>query len=341
MQRNGSGVAYLNIFHGDIENFISSKKPNADEKIRLSTLSTGVIIPSIFFELMKEDKDIVLFSSYDIYKEYGKRMSEISITEMYKELLDNPRIRNLKRINARRLYTQIKQAQFESGYPFEINDDHVNNANPLKNIGRIKMSNLCTEILQVQQTSIIGDYGDEDEIGLDVSCNLGSIDIHRSTQAENFGTLVHTAMRLLTNVSVMTNIRNVPSVAKANKLMHSVGLGVMNLHGHLMTSDIRYGSLESIEFADRYGEALNYFSIKSSMLIAKDRSETFEGYEQSDYASGVYFDTYTEKEDSEISDKVQYALGNVPTITREMWLELKEEVMKHGLFHSYRLAIAP
>ena len=61
-QRNGSGVVYLNIFHGDIESFISSKKPNADDKIRLATLSTGIIIPSIFFELMKRDKDIVLFS---------------------------------------------------------------------------------------------------------------------------------------------------------------------------------------------------------------------------------------------------------------------------------------
>ena len=142
-QRNGSGVAYLNIFHGDIENFISSKKPNADDKIRLATLSTGIIIPSIFFELMKRDKDIVLFSPYDIYKEYGKRMSEISITEMYYELLDNHNIRKIKRLNARKLYTEVKKAQFESGYPFEIFDDNVNEVHPLKNIGRVKMSNLC------------------------------------------------------------------------------------------------------------------------------------------------------------------------------------------------------
>jgi ribonucleoside-diphosphate reductase alpha chain len=142
-QRNGSGVAYLNIFHGDIEEFISSKKPNADEKIRLATLSTGVIIPDIFFELMKRDKDIVLFSPYDIYREYGKRMSEISITEMYYELLDNPNIRKLKRLNARKLYTEIKKTQFESGYPFEIFDDNANNAHPLKGVGRVKMSNLC------------------------------------------------------------------------------------------------------------------------------------------------------------------------------------------------------
>lgn len=142
-QRNGSGVAYLNIFHGDIENFISSKKPNADEKIRLATLSTGVIIPNIFFELMEKDKDIVLFSPYDIQKEYGKRMSEISMTEMYYELLDNPNIRKLKRLNARKLYTEIKKTQFESGYPFEIFDDNVNDVHPLKGVGRVKMSNLC------------------------------------------------------------------------------------------------------------------------------------------------------------------------------------------------------
>lgn len=142
-QRNGSGVAYLNIFHGDIEEFISSKKPNADEKIRLATLSTGIIIPDIFFELMKRDKDIVLFSPYDIFKEYGKRMSEISMTDMYYELLDNPNIRKLKRVNARKLYTEVKKTQFESGYPFEIFDDNVNNNHALKGIGRVKMSNLC------------------------------------------------------------------------------------------------------------------------------------------------------------------------------------------------------
>ena len=92
---------------------------------------------------MQKDKDIVLFSPYDIYKEYGKRMSEISMTEMYYELLDNPNIRKIKRINARKLYTEIKKTQFESGYPFEIFDDNVNNAHPLKGLGRVKMSNLC------------------------------------------------------------------------------------------------------------------------------------------------------------------------------------------------------
>lgn len=340
-QRNGSGVVYLNIFHGDIEEFISSKKPNADEKIRLATLSTGVIIPSIFFELMKRDKDIILFSPYDIYREYGKRMSEISMTEMYYELLDNPNIRKLKRVNARKLYTEIKKTQFESGYPFEVFDDNVNDNHALKGIGRVKMSNLCTEILQVQTTSEITDMDQPNNYGLDVSCNLGSIDIHRATKSEHFGELITTSMQLLTNVSLMTNITNVPSVAKANKLMHSVGLGVMNLHGHLVQSNILYGSSESIEFVDYFMEAMNFYSLQASMQIAKEKGETFYRYEDSEYANGHYFDSYVTKEDKEPSSTVKEALGNVPVITAAMWQELKEQVMEHGVFNAYRLAVAP
>lgn len=340
-QRNGSGVVYLNIFHADIENFISSKKPNADDKIRLATLSTGIILPSIFFELMKRDKDIVLFSPYDIYKEYGKRMSEISISEMYYELLDNPKIRKIKRLNARKLYTEVKKAQFESGYPFEIFDDNVNELHPLKNIGRVSMSNLCTEILQLQQKSIITDQDVPNEYGLDVSCNLGSIDIHEASKVADFEKLVDTAMRLLTNVSQMTYIKNVPSVAKANKLMHSVGLGVMNLHGHLVTQGIQYGSKESIEFIDAFMEALNYYSLKSSMEIAKERGETFYRFEESEYANGNYFAAYINKEEVEYQQETIRALGNVPIITAEMWKRLAGDVKEYGLFHSYRIAIAP
>lgn len=340
-QRNGSGVAYLNIFHGDIENFISSKKPNADDKIRLATLSTGIIIPSIFFELMKRDKDIVLFSSYDIFKEYGKRMSELSMSDMYYELLDNPNIRKLKRLNARKLYTEIKKAQFESGYPFEIFDDNVNEVHPLKGIGRVKMSNLCTEILQVQETSVITDQDQPNEYGMDVSCNLGSLDIHKATKVTDFGQLIDTSIRLLTNVSTMTYIRNVPSVAKANKLMHSIGLGAMNLHGHLVQEGIRYGSKDSIDFIDAFMEAVNYYSLKSSMEIAKEKGQTFHRFADSEYANGEYFDRYVGKKEVNHSSKVTQALGSVPFITARMWKDLKDEVMEHGLYHAYRLAIAP
>lgn len=113
------------------------------------------------------------------------------------------------------------------------------------------------------------------------------------------------------------------------------------MHGHLAHSGIRYGSEESLVFTDIFMEALNYNSLKASVQIAKERGETFLGYEKSDYANGKYFDKYRNKGLKLVSEKVQKALGNVPQITKQQWNELEEDVKKYGVFHSYRLAIAP
>lgn len=340
--RQGSGVIWLSIFHADIQEFLSAKKPNADEKIQLVTLSTGVVIPDIFFELAKQDKDMFLFSPYDIYKEYGVQMSDFDMTKMYYELLDNPNIRKIKRVNARRMYTDVKKTQIESGYPFEMYWDTVNDNHPLKNLGKVKISNLCTEVLQYQANSEIGYYGEEDQIGFDVSCNLGSIDIHNAVKTENFSDLIKSAMEMLTEISVMTDIKQVPSVAKGNRMINSVGLGVMNLHGHLMDNEIRYGSKESLNFVDIFFEAINYHSLKASNEIAKERNEFFYGFEESEYKNGNFFKQYLEKRENSIeSEKVKKALGNVTPITREQWVGLKESIQKYGLFHGYRLCTAP
>lgn len=117
----------------------------------------------------------------------------------------------------------------------------------------------------------------------------------------------------------------------------------MNLNGHLVTQGLEYGEQDSIDFIDYFMEAMNYYSIKSSMEIAKERGETFYGFEGSTYANGKYFDNYVNKNDSAefLNPVAVQALGNVPIITSDMWKELKEQVAEHGLFHSYRLAIAP
>jgi ribonucleoside-diphosphate reductase alpha chain len=339
--RAGSGVVWLHVFHGDIIDFLSGKKPNADEKVRLATLSTGVVIPDIFFELMKEDKDIFLFSPLDIFKKYGKRMSDINMSEVYYELLDDPNVRKLKKINARKLYTEIKKTQIESGYPFEMYEDNVNKTNPLNKTGKVKISNLCTEVLQNQETSEINDYYELDLIGQDVSCNLGSLDIHSAVKSSNFEELIQTAVELLTAVSDMTNITNVPSVAKGNKEMHSIGLGVMNTHGHLIENGMKYGDEDSVNFIDVLFAAINYYSIKASNEIAKQRKETFLGFEESTYADGSYFDNYINTPVIINSDKVKKALFNVQPITVDQWKQLKEDVSKYGLYHSYRLCVAP
>lgn len=339
--RAGSGVVWLHILHGDIIDFLSAKKPNADEKIRLATLSTGIVVPDIFFTLMKEDKDVFLFSPYDIEKKYGKRMSELNMSDIYYELLDDPNVRKLKKVNARKLYTEVKKTQIESGYPFEMFESNVEKGNPLNKVGKVKISNLCTEVLQCQETTIINDYDEVDIIGQDVSCNLGSLDVHNTVKTKNFSELIDTSMRLLTSVSDMTNITNVPAVSKGNKEMHSVGLGVMNIHGHLMSNGIKYGSEESINFVDVFFSALNYHTLKASNEIAKERSTTFKGFEKSDYATGEYFSQYIDRPVEIKFDTVKKALGNVAPITVEQWQQLKEDVAKYGVYHSYRQCVAP
>ena len=144
--RQGAGAVYLHAHHPDIYRFLDTKRENADEKIRIKTLSLGVVIPDITFELAKKDEDMYLFSPYDVEKVYGMPFSDVSVTEKYYEMVDDSRIKKTK-INAREFFQTLAEIQFESGYPYIMFEDTVNRANPID--GKINMSNLCSEILQV------------------------------------------------------------------------------------------------------------------------------------------------------------------------------------------------
>ncbi len=215
-QRKGAGVAYLNIFHWDIEEFLDTKKINADEKSRIQTLSLGVIIPDKFFQLAQENKEAFIFAPLSVYKEYGIHLDDIDIDKMYDELCENKNIIK-KTINPRQFLIKIAQIQFESGYPYIIYKSSANKNNPLARIAQIKMSNLCTEIFQIQTTSKINDYEQQDEIGYDISCNLGSLNIVNVMESNSIENSVFSAMRALTSVSDLSNISNAPGVYKANR----------------------------------------------------------------------------------------------------------------------------
>lgn len=339
-QRDGSGVVYLNIFHADIQEFLDTKKINSDEKTRIKTLSLGVVAPNKFFDLVEEDKDMYLFYPLTVYKEYGKHLDDMDITAMYDELVNNPRVRK-KKIVARDLIMKIAQTQMESGYPYIMFVDNTNEYHALKELGRVKFSNLCSEIAQLSEVSIINDYDEEDIINRDISCNLGSLNIVNVMENKRMRETVHLAMDALTEVSDRSNVRIVPSVAKANRELHSVGLGAMNLHGYLAKNKIAYESKEARDFVRAFFMMLNYYSIERSMLIAKEREETFLGFEHSEYANGNYFERYLTKDYSPVTDKVKELFEGLTIPTKEDWKRLKEQVAEHGLYNAYRLAIAP
>lgn len=138
--RDGAGVVYLNIFHPDVVDFLSVRKENADEKVRIKTLSLGLVVPDKYYELVMTNSDMYLFSPHDVEKEYGIPFSYIDITKEYDNMVNNPNIAKTK-ISARELENEISNVQNESGYPYIINIDTANRANPIN--GKIVMSNLC------------------------------------------------------------------------------------------------------------------------------------------------------------------------------------------------------
>ncbi|WP_022707470.1 class 1b ribonucleoside-diphosphate reductase subunit alpha [Paracoccus zeaxanthinifaciens] len=336
--RQGAGAVYLNAHHPDILRFLDTKRENADEKIRIKTLSLGVVIPDVTFELAKRNEDMYLFSPHDVEKVYGKAFSEISVTEKYAEMVADKRIRK-KKINARAFFQTLAEIQFESGYPYIMFEDTVNRANPIA--GRIAMSNLCSEILQVNQASEFDEDLGYKQMGTDISCNLGSLNIAKTMDGPDFGATVETAIRALTAVSEMSSINSVPSIRKGNDEAHAVGLGQMNLHGYLAREHIHYGSPEGIEFTSVYFAAVAFHAIRASNLLAREKGTTFKDFDTSDYANGSFFDRYVTKDWLPTLPEVERLFADVTLPTRADWEQLKADVMAHGLYNRNLQAVPP
>ena len=339
-QRPGAGAVYLNVFHADILEFLDTKKINVDEKIRIKSLSIGVIIPDKFMQLASEDLPCYTFYPHTVFREYGLYLDELDMDEWYDKLVANPNIKK-KKINAREFLVKISQTQKESGYPYIFFKDNANREHALKEIGQVKFTNLCTEIMQVTEVSDINHYYEQDTIRRGISCNLGSVNIVPVMENKRIREVVRDAVDSLTTVSDITNIEIVPSIKKANEELHSIGLGAMNLHGFLAKNLIQYESREALDFCNVFFMMMNYYSLERSMEIAKERNETFKGFEKSEYANGNYFNKYIEKNFEPVTDKVKSLFEGIYIPTKEDWENLKNQVMENGVYNAYRMAIAP
>ncbi|MCE0537974.1 class 1b ribonucleoside-diphosphate reductase subunit alpha [Kineosporia rhizophila] len=338
--RQGAGAVYLHAHHPDIMSFLDTKRENADEKIRIKTLSLGVVIPDITFELAKKNEDMYLFSPYDVERVYGKPFADVSISKNYRDMVDNGQIRK-KKINARDFFQTLAELQFESGYPYILFEDTANRANPIE--GRITHSNLCSEILQVSTPSTFNTDLSYDHVGRDISCNLGSLNIAHTMDSPDFGLTIETAIRALTAVSDQTSIESVPSVKRANAGGHAIGLGQMNLHGFLARERIFYGSDEGLDFTNIYFYTVAYHAIRASNRLAQERGSSFAGFEKSKYADGSYFEKYVSKEWVPRTARVKqlFADASVAIPTQEDWAALAQAVREHGLYNQNLQAVPP
>lgn len=347
--RQGAGAVYISACHPDVLSVLDTKRENADEKVRIKTLSIGLVIPDIAFEMARKNENLYLFSPKDIYDVYGVPMSDISITEKYHEMVEDPRI-SKKKISARHLFQTIAELQFESGYPYLMFEDTANQWNNID--GRINMSNLCSEIIQINTPAEFDERGNvrEDAEGRDISCNLASLNIANVMKKGDFEDTVHTAIHSLTTVSDNTNISIVPNVRNGNEKSHSIGLGTMNLHGFLGSEKIHYGSDEALDFTNVFYATLRYHSLKASVEIAKEKG-TFYDFDKSDYANtnsqgySKALENYTngtwETFPHTQRIKEMYHEYDQWYPQQEDWQKLDKEIQEHGLYHAYLNANAP
>ncbi|MFK5221443.1 class 1b ribonucleoside-diphosphate reductase subunit alpha [Lactobacillus helveticus] len=341
-QRQGAGAVYLSAHHPQIMQFLDTKRENADEKVRIKSLSLGVVIPDITFELAKENKKMALFSPYDIKREYGKPMSDISITKEYQNLLNNPRIKKTF-ISARKFFQTIAEVQFESGYPYIMYEDTVNRRNPQKKLGRIVMSNLCSEIAQVNTPSTYNEDLSFNKTGYDVCCNLGSLNIAAAmNSADKLGSLVSDSVQALNRIARSSDLDCAPSIKKGNKANRAIGLGAMNLHGFLATNHIYYDSPEAVEFTGIFFYTIAYHAFKESNKLA-EKYGAFKGFKDSSYASGDYFKKFIDEEVSPKTDKIKEIVAKYKLVipTKEDWEELITKIKKTGIANANLLAVAP
>jgi ribonucleoside-diphosphate reductase alpha chain len=338
--RQGAGAVYLNAHHPDILRFLDTKRENADEKMRIKTLSLGVVVPDITLELAKNNDDMYLFSPYDVERVYGVPFSDISVTEKYQEMVDDARIRKTK-IKARHLFETIAELQFESGYPYIMYEDTVNNANPVE--GRINMSNLCSEILQVNTPTTYNADLSYDNIGKDISCNLGSLNIAKVMESPDFGKTVDVAIRALTSVADMSYIESVMSIAEGNKKSRAIGLGQMNLHGYFGKERMMYGDEESVDFTNIYFYTILFHALKASNKLAIETESPFDNFDKSKYADGTFFAKYIANEWVPKTAKVAriFADAGIEIPNQWDWQELAKSVMAHGLYNQNLQAVPP
>jgi len=338
--RQGAGAVYLNAHHPDIMRFLDTKRENADEKVRIKTLSIGVVIPDITLELAKNNEDMYLFSPYDVERIYGVPMSDISVTEKYQEMVDDARIKKTK-VKARDLFQRIAELQFESGYPYIVYEDTVNNANPIE--GRINMSNLCSEILQVNTPTTYNNDMRYKNIGKDISCNLGSLNIAKAMESPDFGKTIEVAIRSLSAVSDLSYIDSVMSVAEGNRKSRAIGLGQMNLHGYFGKERMHYGDEESLDFTNMYFMTVLYHALRASNKLAIEAKSPFDNFKNSKYADGSFFEKYTNQKWEPATEKVSQIFkdAKIKIPKKKDWEELRASVMEHGLYNQNLQAVPP
>ena len=312
-KRKGSFAVYLEPWHADIESFLELRKNTGAEEFRARDLFYALWIPDLFMQRVEEDGEWTLMSEHEcpgLSDTYGNEFVEL-YTKYEKEFPD------LKRIKARALMSKIIEAQIETGQPYMLYKDAVNNKSNQKNIGVIKSSNLCAEIVE---------YSEKDETAV---CNLASIALPKFVTEEgkyDYQDLYQVAKLATKNLDQVIDINFYPTdkTENSNSRHRPIGLGIQGLADVYFKMNIAYDSVQAQMINKQIFETIYFGALEASMELASDKGaySTFKG---SPLSQGQF----------------QFDLWGVKPSSMWDWKGLMEKIQKHGVRNSLTTACMP
>lgn len=328
-KRKGAVCAYLETWHLDIEEFLELRKNTGDDRRRTHDMNSANWIPDLFMKRVFEGGEWTLFSpndTPDLHDSYGADFE--AKYEAYEEQTRSGKLKLFKRVKAENLWRKMLGMLFETGHPWITFKDPCNLRSPQSHVGVVHSSNLCTEI--TLNTS-------DEEIAV---CNLGSVNLpqhidENGLNLEKLQNTVTTAVRMLDNV-IDINYYSVPQAERSNFRHRPVGLGLMGFQDALYKQHIAYSSPEAVEFADRSMEAISYYAIQASSVLAEERG-TYSSFEGSLWSQGILpIDSLERLAESRGDQYLQ--IDRTQTMD---WDTLRERVRTKGMRNSNVMAIAP
>ena len=334
--RSGSVAIWLDAWHKEVPEFLQLRTNNGDDRKKAHDIFPGLCYPDLFWRLAEEDinanwymmcpHEIKSIKGYSLEDFYGEEWEH-----RYYDCVNDERI-DKRVMSVKDIVRLIIKSAAETGTPFAFYRDIVNKMNPNKHNGMIYSSNLCTEIMQnmspmdIQETTICDENGDtviieKTKAGDFVVCNLssivlGNIDVKSDKEIEY---IVETQIRAMDNV-IDLNYYSVPFAEVTNKKYRAIGLGTSGYHHMLANNRIQWNDEKHLEFVDEVYEKINYYAIKASMNIAKEKGQ-YSYFKNSDWDNGNYFD--------------------LRNYNSEKWNKLREGVKEYGLRNGYLFAVAP
>jgi len=309
-KRNGSFAIYLEPWHADIEAFLDLRKNHGDEEMKAKDLFYALWIPDLFMEKVEKNEDWYLMCpniSKGLSDVYGDEFK--TLYERYVSIN-----RYIKKVSARDLWFKILDSQMETGTPYMLYKDACNMKSNQKNLGTIKSSNLCCEIVE---------YSDSNESAV---CNLASISLSSMVEDSifNYSKLFRVTQILTENLNKIIDVNYYPTdkTENSNTRNRPIGIGVQGLADTFALMNIPFESNEAIEVNKLIFETMYYASLQKSMELAK-ASLPYETYLGSPLSKGVF----------------QFDMWNITPTNRYDWSKLRENIMLHGVRNS--LCIAP